>query len=108
MPKSLGSEPIFRIGGDDNVGGGGSNGDSFGRGDGGDGEEGDDHEEQEFGAIMKFEEVMREAEARGVKLPSDLVGAAETTGIRKMFLLRYLDLQVIVYSVLCFGALFGC
>lgn len=37
---------------------------------------------------------MRESEARGVKLPPDMVEAARITGIREMFLLRYLELQV--------------
>ncbi|KAK0605796.1 hypothetical protein LWI29_030805 [Acer saccharum] len=85
-PKTDGGD-----GGDD-----GGSGDSFGSGGGGgggDGGEGGDQEEDEFGPIMKFEEVMKETEARGVTLPSDMVEAAKTTGIRKMFLLRYLDLQ---------------
>lgn len=42
---------------------------------------------------MKFEEVMKEIEARGVELPADMMEAAKSIGIRKMFLLRYLDLQ---------------
>ncbi|XWS52920.1 hypothetical protein CRYUN_Cryun11dG0114100 [Craigia yunnanensis] len=70
-------------------------GDSFG---GGGGDECDDEEEREFGPILKFEEVMKEAEARGVKLPSDMMEAAKITGIRKLFLLRYLDLQIVVDS----------
>ncbi|OIW03900.1 hypothetical protein TanjilG_30176 [Lupinus angustifolius] len=36
---------------------------------------------------------MKEAEARGVKLPSDMVEAAKNIGIREMFLLRYLELE---------------
>ncbi|KAJ1401745.1 Protein RETICULATA-related [Sesbania bispinosa] len=36
---------------------------------------------------------MKEAESRGVTLPSDMVEAARITGIREMFLLRYLELQ---------------
>ncbi|PPR89410.1 hypothetical protein GOBAR_AA31270 [Gossypium barbadense] len=48
---------------------------------------------KEFGPILKFEEVKKEAEARGVKLPSDMMDAAKSYGIRKLFLLRYLDLQ---------------
>ncbi|XVE59496.1 hypothetical protein DITRI_Ditri05aG0050400 [Diplodiscus trichospermus] len=80
-------------------GGGGDNGsgDSFGGGDG----EGDDGDEREFGRILKYEEVMKEAEARGVKLPSDMMAAARSNGIRKLFLLRYLDLQGSVWP-LCF------
>lgn len=72
-------------GGDD--GGGGS----FGGGDGG---ESDSEDEREFGPILKFEDVMKEVEARGVELPPDMMEAAKRNGIRKLFLLRYLDFQV--------------
>ncbi|KAB1227335.1 hypothetical protein CJ030_MR1G022093 [Morella rubra] len=75
--------------------GGNGGGDSFGNG-GGDGEEegGDDkQEEKEFGPILKFEEVMKETKARGVELPSDMLEAAKSTGIRRLLLERYLDLQ---------------
>ncbi|PON59923.1 Protein RETICULATA-related [Parasponia andersonii] len=64
-------------------GGGGSGGD----------DNGDDHEEEEFGPILKFEEVMKETQARGATLPSDMLEAAKSVGIRKVLLLRYLDLQ---------------
>ncbi|KAL3530438.1 hypothetical protein ACH5RR_009760 [Cinchona calisaya] len=80
-------------------GGGGDGGDGrlpSGGGGGGGGEGGGedgDFDEEEFGPIMKFEEVMREAEKRGAILPSDMVEAAETTGIRSLILSRYLDLQ---------------
>lgn len=79
------------------VDGGGGDGDdrNFGGNGGGDGGD-EDPEETEFGPILKFEEVMREAEARGVKLPSDMLEAAKTLGIRKLFLFRYLDLQVVI------------
>ncbi|KAL5763868.1 hypothetical protein ACOSP7_016233 [Xanthoceras sorbifolium] len=88
-----GIEPI-NDGGDGRDGGDGGAGDSFGRGGGRDDDgEGSDKEKEEFGPILKFEEVMKETEARGVTLPCDMVEAAKTTGIRKMFLLRYLDLQ---------------
>lgn len=70
-----------------NGGGGGGGG-----GDGGGGE-GEDKGEEEFGPIMKFEEVMKETEARGASLPPDMLEAAKTIGIRKVLLLRYLDLQ---------------
>ncbi|KAL0004968.1 hypothetical protein SO802_012529 [Lithocarpus litseifolius] len=70
-------------------GGGGGGG---GGGDGGD-DNGDDKEEDEFGPILKFEEVMNETEARGVSLPSDMLEAAKSVGIRKLLLLRYLGLQ---------------
>ncbi|KAK8553091.1 hypothetical protein V6N13_141693 [Hibiscus sabdariffa] len=68
--------------------GGGGGGDCGG----GDGEKGDP-EEDEFGPIMKFEEVMKEVDARGATLPSDMMEAAKSVGIRKLLLLRYLDLQ---------------
>ncbi|XP_062095464.1 protein RETICULATA, chloroplastic [Humulus lupulus] len=68
-------------------GGGGSGGGGGGGGDG------DNHEEEEFGPIMKFEEVMKETEARGAILPSDMLEAAKSVGIRKVLLHRYLDLQ---------------
>lgn len=85
-------------GGGDSFGGGGGGGGDGGGGDGGGGE-GDDEEEKEFGPILKFEEVMKEAEARGVKLPSDMMEAAKSSGIRKLFLLRYLDLQGSVWPL---------
>ncbi|RRT45279.1 hypothetical protein B296_00045149 [Ensete ventricosum] len=70
----------------DRAGGGGG-------GDEGDGEDGSD--EAEFGPVMKFEEVIRETEARGASLPPDLLEAAKSIGIRRVLLSRYLDLQVI-------------
>lgn len=76
-------------------GGGEGGGDSFGNGGGGGGGgDGDEEEEREFGPILKFEEVMKETEARGVELPLDMMEAAKTTGIRQLLLERYLDLQV--------------
>ncbi|CAN6180437.1 unnamed protein product [Urochloa humidicola] len=74
-------------------GGGGGDGDAEkGGGGGGDGEEGED----EFGPILSFEQVVQEAEKRGVSLPSlpaDMVEAAKSVGIQKLLLLRYLDMQ---------------
>lgn len=83
---------------DDFGGGGGDNGGggSFGGGDGG---EGDSEDEREFGPILKFEDVMKEVEARGVELPPDMMEAAKRNGIRKLFLLRYLDLQESVWPL---------
>ncbi|XXG85519.1 hypothetical protein AAC387_Pa11g0581 [Persea americana] len=81
---------------------GGRNGDCNGRfrrggggdGDGdGDGDGRDDREEEEFGVLLKFDAVIREAEARGLSLPRDMLEAAKTIGIRKSLLLRYFDLQ---------------
>ncbi|KAL1549195.1 protein RETICULATA, chloroplastic-like [Salvia divinorum] len=64
-----------------------------GAGGGGGDDGGDDYEEKEFGPILKFEEVIRETEARGASLPADMLEAAKTLGLRKLLLQRYLDLQ---------------
>lgn len=84
-------------------GGGGGDDDKNVRGGGGGdgGEGGGDGEEEEFGPIMKYADVMRETEARGAKLPADMLEAAKTTGLPKVILERYLELQVhlIAYSV---------
>ncbi|XP_058099431.1 protein RETICULATA-RELATED 1, chloroplastic-like isoform X2 [Magnolia sinica] len=87
-------------GGGNSLGGDGSNG-KFppGGGDGSGNHEEDDIEEEEFGPILKFEEVIRETEVRGVSLPSDMLEAAKTIGIRKVLLLRYLDLQDSVWPL---------
>lgn len=85
-------------GGDGFDGNGGNGGFSNGRGGhgggGGGGDEGNDKEEEEFGPIMKFEEVMRETKARGASLPPDMLEAAKSVGLRKVLLERFLDLQV--------------
>ncbi|XP_022731426.1 protein RETICULATA-RELATED 1, chloroplastic [Durio zibethinus] len=83
-------------GGSSGDGGDDGGGNSFGGGGGG---EGDNEEEKEFGPILKFEGVMKEAEARGVKLPSDMMEAAKSNGIRKLIFLRYLDLQGSVWPL---------
>ncbi|KAL3531767.1 hypothetical protein ACH5RR_005288 [Cinchona calisaya] len=82
-------------GGGDFVDGDGGNGKFPGGGGSGGGSNngGNDNEEEEFGPLLKFEEVMREAEARGTNLPADMLEAAKSFGIRKVLLLRYLDLQ---------------
>ncbi|CAD6220555.1 unnamed protein product [Miscanthus lutarioriparius] len=70
-------------------GGGGGDGENGG---GGDGDEGED----EFGPILSFDQVVQEAEKRGVSLPSlpaDMVEAAKSVGIQKLLLLRYMDMQ---------------
>ncbi|KAK3445195.1 hypothetical protein EUGRSUZ_B02721 [Eucalyptus grandis] len=79
----------------DGIGGNGgfSNGRGGGGGGGGDGDDGNDKEEEEFGPIMKFEEVMTETKARGVTLPPDMLEAAKSVGLRKVLLERFLDLQ---------------
>lgn len=82
-----------RIGGDGGFGGDGNGfGGNGGGGGGGDGN-GDGEEEREFGRILKFDDVIKEADARGVRLPEDMLEAAKATGIREVFLQRYLDLQ---------------
>ncbi|PKA48100.1 hypothetical protein AXF42_Ash015863 [Apostasia shenzhenica] len=66
-----------------------------GGGGGKDGGDGDDNnkEEDEFGPVMKFEEVIREVESRGARLPADMFEAAKSDGVRRLIVLRYLDLQ---------------
>lgn len=101
-------EPELDGGGGDDGGINGGNGDG-GDGGGGGGEGGDDGEEdeadkaeeKEFGPILKFDEVMKETERRGITLPEDMLEAAKSVGIRKLFLLRYLDLQVCLFCF-CF------
>ncbi|KAL5709431.1 hypothetical protein ACHQM5_020120 [Ranunculus cassubicifolius] len=103
LPEGLGSSDISFAASTDNVGG--DNG-SFGsggggNGNGGGGDEGDDkhEEEDEFGPLLKFEQVMKEIEARGVSLPSDMMEAAKNVGIHKILLMRYLDLQGSVWPI---------
>ncbi|CAN0926481.1 Protein RETICULATA, chloroplastic [Linum grandiflorum] len=74
-------------------GSGGAGGGGGGGGGNGGGDDGEKGEEDEFGPILKFEEVMRETEARGATLPADMLEAAKSEGIRKLLLFRYLDLQ---------------
>lgn len=83
-------------GGEDFLDGDGGNGKfSGGGGNGGGSDNGEnDNEEEEFGPLLKFEEVMRETEARGTNLPADMLEAAKSLGLRKVLLMRYLDLQV--------------
>ncbi|KAL5709447.1 hypothetical protein ACHQM5_020135 [Ranunculus cassubicifolius] len=85
---------------DDKGGDGGGKRKGPSEGGGGDDDGGDHEEEDQFGPLLKFEQVIKEAEARGVSLPSDMMEAAKNVGIRKMFLMRYLDLQGSV-SPLC-------
>ena len=96
---SLGTDEPAKLVSDGGGGGGGNGGLNNGGGGGGD-DGGEDYEEKEFGPLLKFEEVMRETEARGATLPSDMLEAAKTFGIRKLILLRYLDLQVGVLFVI--------
>ncbi|KAF5471615.1 hypothetical protein F2P56_008394 [Juglans regia] len=78
---------------------GGSRGGGGGGGGGGGDEDGNDKEEEEFGPVLKFEEVMKETEARGASLPSDMLEAAKSVGLRKVLLLRYLDFQGSVWPL---------
>uniref|UniRef100_A0A0E0FGI9 Uncharacterized protein n=2 Tax=Oryza TaxID=4527 RepID=A0A0E0FGI9_ORYNI len=59
---------------------------------GGGGSDDDDCEEAEFGPLLRFDEVLRLAVARGVSLPADME-AAKDAGIWEVLLLRYFDLQ---------------
>ncbi|XP_015579842.2 protein RETICULATA-RELATED 1, chloroplastic [Ricinus communis] len=83
------------------ISGGGGNGGSDGSsgGEGGDGGDNEEEEEKEFGPIMRYEQIIKEAETRGVQLPHDMIEAAKTTGIRQLFVLRYLDLQGSVWPL---------
>ncbi|KAM3217194.1 protein RETICULATA, chloroplastic [Capsicum annuum] len=81
------------IGGNGKYNGGGGGGGGRGGGGGGGDNGGGDEEDEEFGPLLKFEDVIREAEARGAKLPADIIEAAKSVGIRKLLLMRYLDLQ---------------
>lgn len=103
---SLGSSDVGVLGGDgDGVGDagavesgngsgngkvGGGEGSGGGRGGGG-GDEAE--EEREFGVLLNWEQVARELEARGIVLPADMAEAAKTTGIRKLLLERFMELQ---------------
>ncbi|KAL0338265.1 UNVERIFIED_CONTAM: protein RETICULATA, chloroplastic [Sesamum angustifolium] len=88
-------ERNYVYGDGDSIDGSGGNGkfSGGGGGSGGGDNDGDDYEEKEFGPILKFEEVIRETEARGASLPADMLEAAKTVGLRKVLLHRYLDLQ---------------
>ncbi|CAK7324695.1 unnamed protein product [Dovyalis caffra] len=87
-------------GGGDNGGAGDGNGsgDSFGGGGGGGRDGGDSEEDKEFGPILKFEDVMKEKETRGVELPADMLEAAKSAGIIQLFLLRSPDLQFLYFG----------
>uniref|UniRef100_A0A7N0VE56 Uncharacterized protein n=1 Tax=Kalanchoe fedtschenkoi TaxID=63787 RepID=A0A7N0VE56_KALFE len=74
-------------------GGGGTGGGSRSGGGGDGGDAGESGEEKEFGPILKFEEVLRLSEARHATLPADMLEAAKASGLRKLILERYLDLQ---------------
>lgn len=88
LPEDF-EEPKLDDGGDGDGGGGGGGEGDYGGGGGGEGDG-----EDEFGPIVNYEEVLMEAESRGVVLPADLIEAAKAEGLRRVFLTRYLDLQV--------------
>lgn len=105
VDKSYLSTPDSKtdVGGGGFIDGSGGNGKfSGGGGGGGNDDGGDDYEEKEFGPILKFEEVIRETEARGASLPADMLEAAKTVGLRKLLLERYLDLQVELFYLFVF------
>ncbi|CAH1437878.1 unnamed protein product [Lactuca virosa] len=89
------SKPDRESGGGDDGNGNSppGNGGNGGGDNGGGGGNEDDHEEKEFGPLMKFDEVMKVAETQGVNLPPDMLEAAKATGLRKLILTRYMDLQ---------------
>lgn len=95
VSKNGAESNIYRGGAGDFVEGGGGNGKFPGGGGGGGGNDDgeNDNEEEEFGPLLKFEEVIRETEARGTTLPTDMLDAAKSLGIRKVLLRRYLNLQ---------------
>ncbi|CAL9061706.1 unnamed protein product [Musa banksii] len=70
-----------------------------GGGGGDDGDNSDDYKEEEFGPLLKYEEVIKEVEARGARLPSDMLEAAKASGIQKLLLYRYLDLQASAWPI---------
>lgn len=94
-PNRNAASVIVSVGGHDNFppgnnggnGSGGGGGDNGGRDDGG-------NEEDELGPVLNYDEVMKEVESRGTTLPPDMLEAAKSVGIRRLHLLRYLDLQV--------------
>ncbi|PHT35088.1 hypothetical protein CQW23_26888 [Capsicum baccatum] len=88
--KCTGQESIIHT---DN-GKGGNGGDHGGGGGGGGGDDDNsDGDEEEFGAVVKYDEVVKEAEKLGVDLPNDMLEAAKTNGLRRLILTRYLDMQ---------------
>lgn len=97
--RSAGTLIVSAGGGDDvppgNKGGGGGGKGGDGGGGGGDGDE----NEEELGPVLNYNEVMKEVEARGATLPPDMLEAAKTIGIRRLYLLRYLDLQGAVWPI---------
>ncbi|XP_073144841.1 protein RETICULATA-RELATED 1, chloroplastic-like [Henckelia pumila] len=77
----------------DDHGGGGDGGNGRSPGGGGGGGEDNDGEGEEFGPIIRYDEVIEEAEKLGATLPADMLEAAKSTGIRGLILSRYIDLQ---------------
>lgn len=75
-------------------GGGGGGGGGCG---GGRGEDGKDFDEERSRTIMNLGDAMREAETRRTILPSDMVEAAKTEGIRSEYLNRFFDLQMVMF-----------
>ncbi|KAJ6830828.1 protein RETICULATA, chloroplastic-like [Iris pallida] len=77
-------------------GGGGGGGDGGGNRDD---NKDDNGEEHEFGPLLKYDDIVKEVEARGTSLPADMLEAAKSTGIQKVLLDRYLDMQGSVWPL---------
>lgn len=115
--SNLGSSGVYGAEAEreDGVGGGSDNGNGrFGGGGGGGGEgAGDGGEDrspdEEFGPVLNAEQVQQEVQGRGVTLPSDMLEAAKTVGIRQLLLSRYIELQVGCLSLpVCVLSSFSC
>ncbi|KAJ6848560.1 protein RETICULATA, chloroplastic-like [Iris pallida] len=74
-------------------GGGGDGGSN------GDGNKDENDGEDEFGPLLKYDEIVKEVEARGASLPTDMLEAAKSTGIQKVLLDRYLEMQGSVWPL---------
>uniref|UniRef100_A0A1D1Y057 Protein RETICULATA, chloroplastic n=2 Tax=Magnoliopsida TaxID=3398 RepID=A0A1D1Y057_9ARAE len=70
-----------------------------GSGDNNNDRHGENEEEDEFGPVLRFEEVMKETKARGVSLPSDMYEAAKTVGIQKVFLDNYMSMEELAWPL---------
>lgn len=74
--------------------GGGGNG-----GGNGDGDKDENEGEDEFGPLLKYDEIVKEVEAKGISLPADMMEAAKSIGIQKVLLDRYLEMQGSVWPL---------
>ncbi|KAK4764967.1 hypothetical protein SAY86_026057 [Trapa natans] len=90
-PRNPYDDGELRMDGSGSNGGNYFNGSNGGGGGGGDSD--GEREDAEFGPVLKYPEIIKETEAYGIKLPADMLDAAKTTGLPKVILERYLDLQ---------------